>query len=601
MKKKKNKEEPKVFAKDIEGHIGDKDVEFLVDYVIGDKKGANGSSKVKNSSTSSLVYSNSVKENGIRGKKDRNGSISSSSGLVGGQCQGQRTEPRKRNNTERSLSPGADSVDRVISLTNNNPADASAILAQSSAGYYPTRATSQSWVLTEQSEHETSLPASPGHTPSVSSFVFASRSDEFSDTEKGYHSDHESGFQIPKRHRLRHKRPPRSLPPKQRSFHSSSYQSTTSSPLSTTPSTISFCSTAEAVSVNGATSTARGYESEREFGAEEYGTRPKRQRPDERRKVASSMPHSEQNSADNSDVDSSLSLPAVRRVTTEILPSCPTPMAKISYAQMAKSSVPIVTQSLPEKTFTVKARAASASNCDLQPSSARDSCHEPVTPVDDFPELSPDSEAKRNSSVAVEISSKPVLENEKKRSLSGLVATTATASTTPLTPSTISSNSSILLNNSLSSDKSTISSLSMNAVEGTRHASPSTASSRMAASVVNADSTHPVRPMMKSNSVAENLVAAKMPVTTASKAKPPLTSYSFDSVPQSSYLPAVIMLDGIADGKDDTTVGSSFTFGFFDDDAGGVQQVNNSCPALASVGACSQLSQEKAEAVSLYY
>lgn len=109
-----------------------------------------------------------------------------------------------------------------------------------------------------------------------------------------------------------------------------------SSSTSTTPSVTS--STSNSVNTS---MTARGYESEREYCADEYRRRKEYLN---HRKLASSMPHSEQNSADNSDMESSCSYPVSGRMP--ILPTPPGPPAassnsisstpKVSYADIAK-------------------------------------------------------------------------------------------------------------------------------------------------------------------------------------------------------------------------------------------------------------------------
>ena len=189
-------------------------------------------------------------------------------------------------------------------------------------------------------------PSSPSHATSVASYApdeFILR-DEFSDDEKGYHTDQDSGFQlmIGKKRYNRHNRMSR-LPVNRHHFQPTRPNVVTATPSSPTASSPSFSTAAFSVSGASASAsgsvnlTSRGYESEKEFYADNYSNR---QTTIRRRKTASSMPHSERNSPENSDVDSSLSLPIVHRLP----PPAPPPVVeddhsgRISYAQMARSA-----------------------------------------------------------------------------------------------------------------------------------------------------------------------------------------------------------------------------------------------------------------------
>lgn len=189
--------------------------------------------------------------------------------------------------------------------------------------------------------------SSPSHATSVASYAadeFILRNDEFSDDEKGYHTDQDSGFQlINGRKRFNRQHRMSRLPVNRQNFQNSRPNVlTTATPSSPTASSSpSFSGTA--FSVSGASASAsgsanlRGYESEKEFYPDNFSSRQATVR---RRKTASSMPHSERNSPENSDVDSSLSLPIVHRTP----PPAPPPVTedehsgRISYAQIARAA-----------------------------------------------------------------------------------------------------------------------------------------------------------------------------------------------------------------------------------------------------------------------
>lgn len=198
--------------------------------------------------------------------------------------------------------------------------------------------------------------SSPSHSHATSVASYAADEfilrDEFSDDEKGYHTDQDSGFQlINGRKRFNRQHRMSRLPVNRQQFHTSTRPTvlTTATPSSPTASSPSFSGTAfsgaSASASGSANLTSRGYESEKEFYPDNFSSRQATVR---RRKTASSMPHSQRNSPENSDVDSSLSLPIVHRTP----PPAPPPVTedehsgRISYAQIARSAsaaVPAVT------------------------------------------------------------------------------------------------------------------------------------------------------------------------------------------------------------------------------------------------------------------
>jgi len=179
---------------------------------------------------------------------------------------------------------------------------------------------------------------SPGHTASMSSYDADELTlrDEFSEGEKGYHTDQDSGFQVirTRKRYSKHNRIP--------------HQTQGSSKTSSSPVTSSSLSAASFSLVSGpsasesAAMTSRGYESEKEFYPEEDF----RLSQVVKRKTASSMPHSERNSPENSDLDSSLSLPFVHRslLPRQVVPSRPSYAATVA----ASSTDPVMMTTVQE-------------------------------------------------------------------------------------------------------------------------------------------------------------------------------------------------------------------------------------------------------------
>lgn len=183
----------------------------------------------------------------------------------------------------------------------------------------PERSRSQQTDLPEKDDSDddeekasSSSQLSPKHSSSLQVEDLNGRH-AFSDDEKGYCSDQESGFQVMRSKNRRYNRHNR-LPMTKGYIVNKVPVQTTS--LSKTPSITSGTS----VSLN-----SRGYDSERECNYSEESVKKKPLR----RKSISSVPHSQENSAENSDVDSSLSLP------TAALSGA----GRISYAQIAKSTL----------------------------------------------------------------------------------------------------------------------------------------------------------------------------------------------------------------------------------------------------------------------
>lgn len=284
IKKKVKPDEPLVLAEHIEGYIGDKDVEYLVHYVAG-------SDSSKTSSNAKVPAS----APGNSRKKPVNG----------------KSEPRKRAVTDGGLTNGCLEEESREGSPTDDTVSSSNVNHERKFNKYPFT----------KSESLDSPAVSPSQAPSIASCVEYGRG-EYSEDEMGYHSDREAGF-VPYTRRKKVRGQSQKIlhsSNKARSVGNSSLASAASSPLSNTPSVIS----ASSMSAQGtAATTCRGYESEREYYAED-------RKQLSRRKAVSSMPHSEQNSPENSDVDSSISLPvAAHRIQ---------PVQKVSYAEMAASS-----------------------------------------------------------------------------------------------------------------------------------------------------------------------------------------------------------------------------------------------------------------------
>jgi hypothetical protein len=291
-KNKKNREEPVITAGQLPGNIGDKDVDYLTHYVIG--QDARMTASVS--------------------RRDRK---------VADRSKDKKKAPERSNSQPESSSSCEEKVvDKMPKGRSTSPLDGM----------------------------DMHRPSSPSQSDAPDEFIIR---DEFSEDEKGYHTDQDSGFQlmIGKRRYNRHNRMSR-LPVNRQQQVQSPAASTArpnnnvaaaATPSSPTASSSPSYSTA-AFSVSGASAsasgsvnlTSRGYESEKEF--DNYSS--SRQTTIRRRKTASSMPHSARNSPENSDVDSSLSLPIVHRLP----PPAPPPVieddrsGRISYAQIARSA-----------------------------------------------------------------------------------------------------------------------------------------------------------------------------------------------------------------------------------------------------------------------
>lgn len=303
-RKKKNRDEPKLLAGNIPGNIGDKDVDYLTHYVIG-----------QNARPAAAA---------APARRDR------------------KPVDRAKDNDKKKKTP---------ERSNSQPESTSSddkVMDKMAKG--------------RRSTSPLDRASSPSHSHAASVASYAAEEfilrDEFSDDEKGYHTDQDSGFQlINGRKRFNRQHRMSRLPVNRQHFHATTrpYVLTAATPSSPTPSSPSFSGTAFSVSGASASAsgsanlTSRGYESEKEFYPDNFSSRQATVR---RRKTASSMPHSQRNSPENSDVDSSLSLPIVHRTP----PPAPPPVTedehsgRISYAQIARSAsaaVPAVTAAAP--------------------------------------------------------------------------------------------------------------------------------------------------------------------------------------------------------------------------------------------------------------
>ena len=285
-KSKKNREEPPVLAGNLPGNIGDKDVDYLTHYVSGlDPTRSAGTSRRERKA--------------VEGRSKEAG--------------GKKKAPERSNSQPESSCSEEKVVTKMPKGRSTSPLD---------------------------------RPSSPSHAASVASYApdeLILRSDEFSDEEKGYHTDQDSGFQlmIGKKRYNRHNRASRLPGVNSSSSRQANARVPTAATLSPTASSPASLSAAASFSVSGASASgstnlhSRGYDSEKEFYADNFSSRQATVR---RRKTASSMPHSERNSPENSDVDSSLSLPIVHRLPPRPPVSEEDHSGRISYAQIARSA-----------------------------------------------------------------------------------------------------------------------------------------------------------------------------------------------------------------------------------------------------------------------
>ncbi|KAI1293824.1 hypothetical protein HDE_06586 [Halotydeus destructor] len=518
LKKKRTKAEEKTLAEQIEGHIGHKDVEYLVNYVTGEG-GKDGSKS---------------KEGGVqRAKKTQSAPISQS------KLSSRDSRKRNANENEDNSTIPVNSQERSKSVDNEPKMKRVQTISESASASQISKLPSEGLLSSPDEEARdtfgeliVSPPGSPRQAPSESFVSYNSRCDDLTDDEKGYLSDQDSGFQVARTKRHRHLRNRqdyadlqvrRSLPLNKKGLQSYHHHpSSASSPLSTTPSAVSVSSSA-APSISGVTSTSRGYESEREYYTEES----RKRQESSRRKVATSMPHSGENSADNSDVDSSLSLPTVRHLSQnqahgDVAPPLPSPPPsvppKVSYAAVAKS-----TSSISGPKDTVVGHLNTKHSGDFIVDSFVGTADEGE---EDFPQL-----------ISVQLPANEIVEADK------VVDVKEEADDSE--PEVCSN-----LDNPLM-------------VESTSH--------ERAAS--------PRSHLKKVNSVPET----KAP---AADKKQLATSFSLDldKMPNSSTsLPPVVIFDDEPSLKEATNVSSSFTFGFFDDSPNESTTERNSRSPSASI------------------
>lgn len=491
----KNKKKEKgevVKAGELPGNIGDKDVDYLTHYVIGHEAGR--------SSTAVSRRDRKVTERSKDNKKKA---------------------PERSNSQPESSSSEEKVVDKMPKGRSTSPLD-----------------------------HR---PSSPSHATSVASYAadeFILR-DEFSDDEKGYHTDQDSGFQlmIGKRRYNRHNNRMSRLPVTRQSVqpnhhrpsNSAAVTATPSSPTASSPSfsTAAFSVSGASASASGSVNlTSRGYESEKEFYQDNYSNR---QTAIRRRKTASSMPHSARNSPENSDVDSSLSLPIVHRIP----PPAPPPVAedehsgRISYAQIARSA-----SAASAAPVTVPAPAARSNAAIISSGSATTD-----NPVNGAVALSTGANGGKSKVQEKAVSHKSNVATENtilkdKAANEGQELATVTSKT----PSEMGSAAPVVGVNESSDD------VMKEVTPQSRSISSDTPTSGSAA----ADNRQQIR---KHNSIPET--AFKSMITTKT------LNRSLDSARPPPELPAVIMCDENSTSVTQTTPNglpsTAVTFGFFDD------------------------------------
>lgn len=337
-KKKKKTELPVKLSEEIEGHIGYiQDVDYLESFVNSNENNPkNGAPSVSNPS---------VKESGK--KKEKNSQLVANNvpkrkngANVSANQSGSAHKNNVSPNIPLSTSSSSFSSDEVNSVSKNSdfaqstdpqPHETTSPLNSSSDAKQKQLSRENSDNLDDDRVHSTFNSTFSLITSNTSADLLYTASDsEMADREKG--------FVTPKRKHLKRRSGVMRRSDKQSSHKSWSVQSSTS----TTPSSST---------VSGATGQfdrfdrtgMRGYESEREY-TEDFGRKPNVSSYN-RRKSLSSVPHSEQNSAYNSDGElSSHSMPMRNdSVTTEksnsdsrTTPSSISSTPKASYADIAK-------------------------------------------------------------------------------------------------------------------------------------------------------------------------------------------------------------------------------------------------------------------------
>ena len=371
--KKKKKAGNEIRSEDIEGHIGYKDIDYLAKYVSGSKnddstsssdvKSLNLSSKeVKDKKKSTLNNSSSINNNGRK-------KVSNSYNCVSN------TENKSENeqndlNDSHPLTNDSGLAKSIPSCSSNTTLDSKCSLeiAQNRS-----RSEIDSLATSPELSKSQLPPPSLNESPKLNFSINLAQSTSFqssdlesscfdkdkcsnnqkkceyniSDEDKKYAAsdsemvDQESGFQpIKSKHIRKRKARLRKIEsvPKNAYLDDVSTRSSLDSSNSRPP-------------INNAVFT-RGYESEREYCADEYRKRKEHQ---SRKKLASSMPHSEQNSADNSDLESSFSFPVTGRMPSLSSPPLPSISStpKVSYADIAKMGPSTLGSLPPTNTNTI--------------------------------------------------------------------------------------------------------------------------------------------------------------------------------------------------------------------------------------------------------
>lgn len=323
-------------AKDIEGHVENQDIDFLLQYV--NSAGRDHSSVSVNNENSKNVVLNAVTNNANKEsstslkKKEKvnvNSILTKKKNSNNANPQYEEKEDKASNNIPSSASSSSSCSDESTNKPNN---DAQKTQRQISS---PTNSSSiDENCSSKQDSFEREINMDSGIEHLARAKTFLPSGDALSDDEQMHFAvsdsempDRDTGFIVAKSKKYMRRKGTRKNE-QLSSLQRSSYPSAASS-SSTTPSLAS--STAFATN-------SRGYESEREY-SEEY----RRYQDIMRRKSVSSMPHSEQNSADNSDGEfSSHSMPVrggsiYRPQFSRTTPSSMSTTPKASYADIAKS------------------------------------------------------------------------------------------------------------------------------------------------------------------------------------------------------------------------------------------------------------------------
>lgn len=212
-RRRKEKEEAKILAEHIPGHIGDKDVDYLADFITGE----NSSNQKNKSSTVTNLNSKNAKENGVKKKEKDKGD--SNNGVKKRHTNSDRSSPISNSNDTNIVNTHND--DDLRSLEEKDGYSFAHDQILSDVRTSNSSSTSQS-ATSRTSDHRISYggavvspPASPHQAPSASSFAGFYLTDDENEV-KGYLSDQtdqDTGFQVArtKRHKMRVKREKQAL------------------------------------------------------------------------------------------------------------------------------------------------------------------------------------------------------------------------------------------------------------------------------------------------------------------------------------------------------------------------------------------------------